>query len=228
MALAFLLLANLLPLVGVFAWGWSLSDLLLLYWIENGVVGIYTVAKLLLVQPEGQSPGQRLASKAFGVPFFIVHYGMFWLVHGLFVVTLFGGMLFGGASPTIPVQPQTFFFAAVIVSWMRADVLAWPVAGLLVSHGVSFLSNYLAQGEYRRQSVNELMGQPYGRVVVLHVTILAGGFLAMLLGQSQLVLLLFVALKAVVDLWAHLREHGRVSNTAMVELDETASRLRGG
>ncbi len=223
MALAFLLLANLLPLLGVFAWGWSLSDLLLLYWIENGVVGIYTVAKLLLVQPEGQSPGQRLASKAFGVPFFIVHYGMFWLVHGLFVVTLFGGMLFGSAGPTIPVQPQTFFFTAVIVSWMRADVLAWPVAGLLVSHGVSFLSNYLAQGEYRRQSVNELMGQPYGRVVVLHLTILAGGFLVMLLGQSQLVLLLFVAVKVIVDMRAHLHEHGQASSFQPAELGGATS-----
>lgn len=223
MALAFLLLANLLPLVGVFAWGWSLSDLLLLYWIENGVVGIYTVAKLLLVRSEGQSPGQRLASKAFGVPFFIVHYGMFWLVHGLFVVTLFGGMLFGSAGPTIPVQPQTFFFAAVIVSWMRADVLAWPVAGLLVSHGVSFLSNYLAQGEYRRQSVNELMGQPYGRVVVLHLTILAGGFLVMLLGQSQLVLLLFVAVKVIVDMRAHLHEHGQASSSQPAELGGATS-----
>lgn len=84
-------------------------------------------------------------------------YGLLWLIHGLFVV-----VLFNRGGPTIPVQPQTFFISAVIISWMRADALAWPVIGLFVSHGASFASNFLLQGEYHRQSSEVIMSQPFG------------------------------------------------------------------
>ncbi|MBX3140542.1 MAG: hypothetical protein KF875_07310 [Trueperaceae bacterium] len=209
-ALLSLLLANLVPVAGVFLWDWQLGDLVLLYWLESGVVGLYTVAKMLVASTDKLPRSVQLAGKVFGVPFFIAHYGIFWLIHGLFVV-----VLFGGSGPTIPVRPDTFFFAAVIVTGMRADVLAWPVATMLVSHGASFVTDYLASGEYRRVGVNDLMSQPYGRVVVLHLTIIAGGFLALLIGPSQLVLLLFVAVKVGVDVWAQLRESRAATRTAV-------------
>ncbi|MBX3144947.1 MAG: hypothetical protein KF813_14405 [Trueperaceae bacterium] len=207
-ALASLILANLVPLVGVFLWDWNLSDLLLLYWIENGVIGIYTVLKMLTSSVPGLGKLTNIYRKLQGVPFFIVSYGIFWLIHGLFVV-----VLFNRGGPTIPVQPDTFFFAAVIVSWMRADVLAWPVIGLLLSHGVSFVSNFLLGGEYRRQSIEVLMNQPYERVLILHLTIVFGGFIVMLLGSPQLVLVLFVVLKVVIDVQTHLREHAKANRS---------------
>lgn len=154
LALALLVLANLLPLAGVFFWDWSLGDLLLIYWIENGVVGIYTILKILFARPEG-SPATVIAAKLAGVPFFAFHYGVFWIVHGLFVVALFGG---GSGGASLPVDPRTFFLAPVIVSWMRADMVAWPVLGLLLSHGASFVGNYIGSGEYRRLGINDLMG----------------------------------------------------------------------
>ena len=51
------------------------------------------------------------------------------------------------------------------------------------------------------------MQQPYGRVVVLHLTILLGGFAAMLLGSPLWALLLLIGLKIALDLKAHLKEH---------------------
>mgnify|MGYP001221550691 CR=1 FL=1 len=218
LALALLLLANLVPVAGVFLWGWRLGDLILLYWLENGVIGLYTVARIIVARPEGEPRAARLAGKLFGVPFFIVHYGVFWLVHGLFVV-----VLFGGSGPTIPVRPETFFFAAVIVTWLRADLFAWPVATMLVSHGAAFVTDYLVSGEYRRSGVNDLMSQPYGRVIVLHLTIIVGGFLALLVGPSQLVLLLFVAVKVGGAVWAQLREPRAPSRPAAGPSRERAS-----
>jgi hypothetical protein len=57
------------------------------------------------------------------------------------------------------------------------------------------------------------MGQPYARVVVLHLTIIGGGFLVMALGAPVLGLLLLVVLKIGVDLAAHLREHSILQPT---------------
>ena len=51
--------------------------------------------------------------------------------------------------------------------------------------------------------------QPYQRVILLHVTVLAGGFVVMLLGQPLLALVLLVLLKTAVDLRAHIQEHRR-------------------
>jgi uncharacterized membrane protein AbrB (regulator of aidB expression) len=51
------------------------------------------------------------------------------------------------------------------------------------------------------------MFRPYGRVMVLHVVILLGGFLVQLLGSPAPALALLVLLKTGLDLGAHLREH---------------------
>jgi hypothetical protein len=93
---------------------------------------------------------------------------------------------------------------------MRAahDYGLWlPLAVLLASHLFSFLWNYLYRGEFRRARLAELMVKPYGRVIVLHVTVLIGGFAAMALGSPLWALLLLLALKIGLDLKAHLKEH---------------------
>jgi hypothetical protein len=85
--------------------------------------------------------------------------------------------------------------------------LAAPIAALAASHLFSFFWNYLYRGEFRRASLFELMQQPYGRVIVLHVAILAGGFAAMLLGSPLWALVLLIGCKIWLDLRAHLKEH---------------------
>jgi hypothetical protein len=52
---------------------------------------------------------------------------------------------------------------------------------------------------------------PYGRVVVLHLTILFGGFATMALGEPIWLILIMVAVKIAVDLKMHLREHLKLS-----------------
>ena len=38
-SILFLIAANLVPLYGVFQWGWKVGDILILYWIENVIIG---------------------------------------------------------------------------------------------------------------------------------------------------------------------------------------------
>lgn len=210
--LATLILANLLPIVGVFLWGWNLTDLLMLYWIENAVIGAYMVLTLLVAWREGPSLGARIATKLFIVPFFLFHYGMFWFVHGVFLMGFFGRgprLLDGG--------PQSFLLAPMQDVLTRADALMWPLIAIAVSHGVDFVTNFLVSGEFRRVPEPELMGRPYGRVVVLHVSIVVGGFLALYLGPSQGVLVMFVIVKIVADVMGHLRSQRRVRAAPAVE-----------
>jgi len=234
-AVAALVAVNLIPLVGVLAFGWRLSDLMLLYWIENGIIGAFTVLKILTsrVPTEGgETTGRPLlvpVSHRLGAVgtalFFSVHYGIFWTVHGVFVRLLFGsgsgpfGTPFGGpfGSPwsgpamglphALPGGPPGFGEPFDPVVGAIGGGFALAVLSLVVSHGTSYVVNFLGRGEDRSLSPLALMQQPYGRVVVLHVTIIGGGFVAMFLGQPLLSLVLLVALKIGVDLQAHLREH---------------------
>ena len=66
--------------------------------------------------------------------------------------------------------------------------------------------NYLKNGEYQRASLNALMGQPYSRVIVLHLTMLFGGWIVMLLGSPLPALVLLVVIKTAADLRAHTAE----------------------
>src|SRR5206468_7797702 len=93
-SLVLLVAFNLVPLIGVLAWGWNVATLLVLYWVENGIVGILNVPKMLLAAaPETGTAGPRITpagvafTKGGQVVFFLMHYGIFWLVHGVFVWT---------------------------------------------------------------------------------------------------------------------------------------------
>src|SRR6266576_5889762 len=86
-SLLVLLLANAFPIVGVLFLGWTVFPLVLLYWLENVVVGAFNIAKLLLAQPRNPV---SWAGKMFLVPFFVAHFGMFTYVHGVLVFALLG------------------------------------------------------------------------------------------------------------------------------------------
>ena len=194
-----LVVANVVPLLGVLWFGWKVFPLLLLFWFENLIIGAFNVLKMLLASP---ADGKSWAAKCFLVPFFSFHYGMFTLIHGVFVIGLFGGQFRHGAP---------FPGVETVLALIRQEHLGWAILGLTISHGISFGLNYLGGGEYRRASLGVLMAQPYGRIVVLHLTILGGAFLMAALGSPVVGLVLLVVLKIGLDLSAHLKERKRVA-----------------
>jgi hypothetical protein len=218
-AVALLVITNMIPLGGVLWLGWSLMLILALYWAENGVVGVINVMKILTAQGTTPSPsaarwsvnGRPAASltRLGTAGFFTIHYGLFWVVHGIFVFTFIPAMTglagFGGFGPgfvfiTGPVgQPS--------LPGVDASVFAFGVVGLAISHGVSFWLNYLGRGEYRTLSPADVMIQPYGRLVIMHLTIILGAFVSIFLGTPLGSLIVLVVLKTGLDLAFHLRQH---------------------
>jgi hypothetical protein len=225
---------NLLPLAGVLFWGWNVATLLVLYWVENGIVGVLNVPKMLLadgpdepathiVDVRGVGPltvaRSGPSAKAALIPFFLVHYGIFWLVHGVFVFLLpqFVGAFAGAGGPgfgpdilTPGFEPQAFDVAIVQARSVGPDLsaVAWAAIGLGISHTASFLINFVGRGEYHRVSAARQMFAPYGRLVILHLTILFGAFLSLAIGSPVGAIVVLVLLKTAVDLAFHMREHG--------------------
>jgi hypothetical protein len=181
-----LIVANLLPLYGVLAWDWPVYHVMALYWAENIVAGLFTLLRMVAANP--------VAGLPLGA-FFCFHYGMFCFVHGTFVHALFSGQ---ADAPWPPV-------GALVQTLLTTPVLLVGVLLMLASHGWSFVAHALAAPAEPAPDLRGIMMRPYGRMVVLHVTILAGGFLTMSMGEPVLVLVPLIVLKIVIDLYLHRR-----------------------
>jgi Family of unknown function (DUF6498) len=155
------------------------------------------------------------------VPFFIVHYGIFWVVHGVFVFALPAFGLFSRPSfveggfeiGTIPSEIGPFDPAVGVLGTTGPNpwTIFLAVLILLVSHGLSFLLNFIGAGEYKRVSAAGQMFAPYGRLVVLHLTIIFGAFAISFLGAPVVAVVILVVLKTLMDLGFHLAEHRKAA-----------------
>ena len=199
-AVVALVVANLIPLIGVLFFGWSVWNILVIYWLENGIVGLINVLKMSVATGDEVTPGVTFmvngrpatsATKMGLIPFFIVHYGIFWFVHGIFVLTL------------------PAFFSLMSDDGMTLDLgpVVFAALGLAISHGLSFWWNFLHGGEYRRTAAAALMFAPYKRLVALHITIIFGAFAVMFTGAPAAAVAVLVAIKTAIDLGLHLAEH---------------------
>lgn len=204
-----LILANLVPLGGVLFFQWSTFEVVFLFWLENVIIGLFNIAKMLVYGALGapydilpKSALERvsmiLGTAGFSA-FFCVHYGGFCYGHGLFVVALLGKS--SGVEIANPRHlPQ--------VAWqMLSGQLAAGALALLTSHGFSFFANYLHGREYSRiQDGAHLMMAPYGRVVVLHLALILGAVAATALGSGVGILVALILGKIILDLFLHLKE----------------------
>jgi Family of unknown function (DUF6498) len=227
-AVALLVITNLIPLGGVLWLGWSLMLILALYWAENGIVGVINVLKILTAQ--GTTTGASAARWSVnGRPaasltrlgtagFFTIHYGLFWVVHGVFIFLFIPAMT--GISGLGVIGPGFMVLTVpgipVSSSGVDASVFAVGVVGLAISHGVSFWMNYLGRGEYRTLSPADVMIQPYGRLVIMHLTIILGAFVSIALGTPLGSLIVLVVLKTALDLAFHLRQHRDLAGDPVV------------
>jgi hypothetical protein len=194
-----LVAANLVPLAGVLLWNWDAFALIALFWMENVVIGVFFILRLLCADPRDPA---LWAGKLLMIPFFGFHYGMFTAIHGGFVFDLLSDGRY--AVKGLQLAEPAMRAAADFGLWL-------PLAVLVASHLFSFAWNYLYRGEYRRVQLSRLMTAPYHRVVVMHVGIILGGIGAMALGSPVWALLVLLAVKVALDVRAHVKEHSKLA-----------------
>ena len=200
---AILIFANLVPVYGVLVHGWEVFPLILLYWLENLILGALQIVRIAMMPLPAEVPvAASVVGKAFMVPFFTVHYFGFCMAHGVFVFTMFGDGMdpFGmGFLPSVD----------GIMEVVREYHLALPLLALALSHLISLLRHAVFAGERQafRGGQAIMMGGIYKRIFVLHIAILFGSFFVMAIGSPWIALLLLVTLKTVFDYRAHRKEH---------------------
>lgn len=211
LSLLALLLANAVPLLGALFFGWSVALLFALFWLESAVIGAFTVLKLLCLAPRALGAIPLAA-------FFCVHFGLFMFVHAVFLVLLVGG---GGPMGTSGPDRAPL----VLLDQALGSEGAWALLALVVSHGISFVQHFLLGGERQRLAPPQVMFSPYPRIVVMHVVILAGGFLSIAGGSAAWMLALLVVIKTAVDAAAHLAQHRGAAATSGLDPGDAAGAL---
>ncbi|MBN2136278.1 MAG: hypothetical protein JW720_00575 [Sedimentisphaerales bacterium] len=209
-----LLAVNAIPVVGVLFAGWDAFGIVLLYWAENLAVGFYSILKIACIKVN--HPKEHLG-KLCAIPFFILHFGGFTGIHGIFVLTMFGKS--NGDFMHRTTWPCFFAFIQILLNVISQALsimtpeMRLAVLALFASHGVSFVYNYLIKGEYARVDPGKIMTAPYARVAIMHVAIITGGFFLIAINSPAALLIVLVVLKTFLDVKLHRREH-RTSATA--------------
>lgn len=177
-----IVIGNLVPVFGVLFLGWNAAQILVLFWIENVIIGILTAPRIL-----ASGKGEPMAWFLTG--FFVFHYGFFCGVHLVFVLLLAGGFMHQQAGLLDP-----------LASALAQTSFLWGMAAVGLINLVAQLRDWWLPGLWRESDPQTEMSRPYGRIMVLHFTILIGAWAAFSLGAPVWSVLILCLLKAALEL----------------------------
>lgn len=179
---AAIVIGALVPVFGVLFLNWNAGEILVLFWIENVIVGALTAPRIL-------AAGRAGPASLFLTGFFLFHYGFFCAVHLVFVLLLAGGFL--GRQGEL-FDPLTHSLAQ--------PAFLWGIAAIAVLDLVSQIRDWWLPGRWRDATPQLEMGRPYGRIIVLHMTILIGAWAALSLGAPVWSVVILCLMKAALEL----------------------------
>lgn len=208
------LVADLYPLAGVLWWGWDAFVLLMLYWMETAVIAFWALARILTLAPEADEAGKSLAERIklrVGLTlFFLVHASGFMGAHLLFLWSVFSGKW----GQTIH-SPHDFLHQMVLPFHLWV-----PLGMTFVARGIAFVRDLLSRrareraqaipassaetaAKQQQAALGGIVGGLYGRIILMHVTILTGVWAAQKLGSIGPFVLL-IAIKTAFDVLIHV------------------------
>ncbi|MGY6496661.1 MAG: DUF6498-containing protein [Microcella sp.] len=197
---------TLLPIAGVLFFGWDWREVIILYWLENVALGVAMVIRMLrTISDPGVEPitvnGHSISPGPIAVIgmtiFFCFHYGLFTLVHGVFVFSIAAGAFSMGPTnnPSTLSGPDALSLATI--DWLGV-FLVFAVGGLIQLAMAAF-------GPLGPKRGGALMMSAYPRIIVLHLTIIGGAFLIASLGWPPIAALLLIGMHGAVDAVALVR-----------------------
>ncbi len=204
-----LILSNLVPLAGLLWWGWDAFVLLCLYCLETAVIGFWTILRLATMSRDpGSVAGRSIAGTLALSGFFTVHAGLFMTVHMLFIYTLFAGPWAG------KIHDARDFIRLIVIGmglWI-------PLLALFAGQGAIFINDAVTRFVFAKTALTnadtgEIMGGFYKRIVVMHVAIMGGAFIAQMIGITA-PLIVLVLLKTALEIRFQMKARRESAITA--------------
>jgi len=211
-----LIISNLIPLIGAIFFGWKIDTLLIIYWFESAIIGIFNVIKIMInkvpiekanqftksfTNTENETPianktytnNQKILIRLFVAVFFCLHYGIFMFGHFIFIM---------------------FFLKIFQLNSFDIWQLSFPILFMVISHGYSFWYNYIKKDEINKINIVQLLFRPYKRIIIMQFTIILGAFVLIflypILPYYTLLSATLIIIKTYADWAAHKKEHSSV------------------
>lgn len=187
----FLIVANLLPVYGVWFDDWNAKEIFLVYCLETIIIGFYTLVKLGIASTVRnndwwENNGSKTSiSGLFLMLFFLLHYALFVAVQSyifLGVVSLHGE------------QPTDILQLLVHLNQYLGKESWLVLSGFLFAYGYESLMQFIWNNEFRIKSMSRIMFEPYLRIFVQQSTVIIGLFF-LVLGAEPLFILLFAGVR---------------------------------
>jgi len=194
-----LIIANLIPVYGVWFQGWSATDAFIVYALETIIIGVMTLLKLLVMTlargkdtwyNEGTST--RVGGLLF-MFFFAVHYGLFVAVQT---------SIFSQSADIVPAGKGLLYFFFNWYTYINEDI-AIMLSAFAVSYLIRSFVPFIVKGEYKTISMMRVMFQPYGRIVVQQFTVILGSMF-LVFGWGKPFILVFALAKIFFEIYLNL------------------------
>ena len=195
---AFVVLGNLIPIFGVVVLDWNAVQILLLFWCENVITGVMTLPRIVgaqALEPTRAAGSGEIVIPTYGLGgrtllalFFVVHYGLFCLGHGFFTSVLLADRSADWPALWSGVFAERDFRLAIL--------------GMVAVQMILLVKDWLLPRQWRRSGPREEMIRPYGRILILHMTVIVGAWVAGGAEAPTAVVLVLCLVKAVAEILA--------------------------
>lgn len=220
LSLIALVVANMIPILGVLFLGWDVLVIVGLFWGESVIIGLLTILRIIFASPRRVKTKHKLI----GIPIFSWFFG--WFISGIGVAIIFFLVVFPNEflkdeSLTQPMPEEDFFkvhwpgplllFQLGIESG-RIMYYAMPQTAILaffiltIRHGLSFITDYFLKGGRNNTDLNALTKEPIARIITLHFSMMIAGFLIIIFKPHMVILACLVTLKCLIEANLYFRK----------------------
>lgn len=194
----FLILVNLVPLWGVWFRGWPAEEMFLVYCLESVIIGLFIILKLAVIGFAGKSytppvtkDNDQSLSPWVGIPFFMVHFGIFLFIQLSIFLSLSGiGARIGTENP--------FIFLFNVRRYLSENA-QWTLLAFIVTYGFVTIKDFVLNGAFRTIALTKVMFEPYLRVFVQQFTVILGSLFVGFAG-GKIFMLVFVIIKLLFEI----------------------------
>ena len=214
-----LTLSNLLVIPAVLLFHWDVWQIMFLFWFESVIIGLVHFLRFLWSgfspEPALKNP-LRAVSMTFLGCFFLLHFNGFNAGHLVFLVVL----------PPLLLYNQQPEFADTLLRWTGLSPQSFHQSGdlsienpmqlailavIAIGHVNSFITHDVIGKDYRGIPDNKLMGLPYPRIFVMHLTMVVGATIFVevsnLKGAASSGALVFLIVFLLLKLYFDIRQH---------------------
>jgi len=207
-------------LTGLVYFGWHPETIVFVYIFETLIIGLVCILKMLIHcfwGTRNETEAKLAVSKNFSDDELSTLSrmrmdGVVYQLYNVFVVAMFAvvflGFVWGQSIFTFLMASNTHpgLFAGPdralynLVSLFSQTEIQAAFAGIALMHLVLLLQQFILPGEYHRTTLHQLFVQPWVRILIQQVVIMAGGFIFFKTGEGFVgIAVLLVVVKSVVD-----------------------------